>query len=99
MHRHLLQGRRPAGRPCRGPPPLVQPALPCAEYQAPAGSLPSGQLISSAEDMAHYLIAQLNAGRYGEVHPLGCRYRRDAPRGEGIGDVWHLERAVRHGLV
>lgn len=26
--------------------------------------LPSGDLISSAEDMAHYLIAQLNGGRY-----------------------------------
>jgi hypothetical protein len=31
----------------------------------PRGSLPSGQLISSAEDMAHYLIAHLNGGRYG----------------------------------
>lgn len=31
------------------------------------GGLPSGHLISSAEDMAHYLIAQLNDGRYGAV--------------------------------
>jgi CubicO group peptidase (beta-lactamase class C family) len=29
------------------------------------GILPAGYLISSAEDMAHYLIAELNAGRYG----------------------------------
>jgi len=29
------------------------------------GLLPAGYLISSAEDMAHYLIAQLNGGRYG----------------------------------
>ncbi|HEY6075110.1 MAG TPA: serine hydrolase domain-containing protein, partial [Anaerolineales bacterium] len=28
------------------------------------GSLPQGYLISSAEDMSHYLIAQLNGGRY-----------------------------------
>ncbi len=28
------------------------------------GLLPAGYLISSAEDMAHYLIAQLNGGRY-----------------------------------
>jgi CubicO group peptidase (beta-lactamase class C family) len=28
--------------------------------------LPAGGLISSAEDMTHYLIAQLNQGRYGE---------------------------------
>ena len=29
--------------------------------------LPAGGLISSAEDMAHYLIAQLNQGQYGEA--------------------------------
>jgi CubicO group peptidase (beta-lactamase class C family) len=29
------------------------------------GLLPAGYLISSAEDMSHYLIAQLNDGRYG----------------------------------
>ena len=29
------------------------------------GLLPAGYLISSAEDMAHYLIAQLNDGQYG----------------------------------
>ena len=31
---------------------------------------PAGFLISSAEDMAHYLIAQLNGGAYGENHVL-----------------------------
>ena len=36
----------------------------------PRGSLPSGQLISSAEDMAHYLIAHLNEGRYGNARLL-----------------------------
>lgn len=36
----------------------------------PHGSLPSGQLISSAEDMAHYLIAQLNGGRYNNTQIL-----------------------------
>jgi CubicO group peptidase (beta-lactamase class C family) len=36
----------------------------------PRGSLPSGQLISSAEDMAHYLIAHLNGGRFGEARIL-----------------------------
>jgi len=30
----------------------------------PRGSLPSGYLIASAEDMSHYLLAQLNDGRY-----------------------------------
>jgi CubicO group peptidase (beta-lactamase class C family) len=45
--------------------PIVAPDLPL-----PRGSLPAGQLISSAEDMAHYLIAQLNEGRYGGVQIL-----------------------------
>jgi CubicO group peptidase (beta-lactamase class C family) len=39
--------------------PIALPDLPL-----PRGSLASGQLISSAEDMAHYLIAHLNGGRY-----------------------------------
>jgi CubicO group peptidase (beta-lactamase class C family) len=33
-------------------------------------NLPAGGLISSAEDMAHYLIAQLNQGWYGEASLL-----------------------------
>jgi CubicO group peptidase (beta-lactamase class C family) len=40
--------------------PFAVPNLPL-----PGGSLPSGQLISSSEDMGHYLIAHLNEGRYG----------------------------------
>jgi CubicO group peptidase (beta-lactamase class C family) len=39
--------------------PIASPNLP-----VPRSSLPSGQLISSVEDMAHYLIANLNGGRY-----------------------------------
>ncbi|MCF2945138.1 serine hydrolase domain-containing protein [Paenibacillus tarimensis] len=31
------------------------------------GTVPSGYLISSAEDMTNYLIAQLNKGRYGSI--------------------------------
>ena len=34
------------------------------------GNLPSGYLIISAEDMAHYLVAQLNDGRYGSLSVL-----------------------------
>jgi len=45
--------------------PIAAPDLPL-----PRGSLASGQLISSAEDMANYLIAQLNEGRYGDVQIL-----------------------------
>jgi CubicO group peptidase (beta-lactamase class C family) len=36
----------------------------------PLGSLPAGQLISSSEDMARYMIALLNGGRYGDVQIL-----------------------------
>ncbi len=39
--------------------------IPAPDLPIPGGSLPSGQLISCAEDMAHYLIAHLNGGRYG----------------------------------
>jgi CubicO group peptidase (beta-lactamase class C family) len=39
---------------------------PAPNLAVPMSSLPSGQLISCAEDMAHYLIAQLNGGRYGD---------------------------------
>ena len=34
------------------------------------GSLPQGYLIATAEDMSHFLIAQLNGGRYRNVHIL-----------------------------
>jgi CubicO group peptidase (beta-lactamase class C family) len=44
--------------------------IPVPDLPVPRGSLPSGQLISSAEDMGHYLIAQLNDGRYGDVQIL-----------------------------
>jgi CubicO group peptidase (beta-lactamase class C family) len=45
--------------------PFAAPGLPI-----PSGSLPSGQLMSSAEDMAHYLMAHLNEGRYGDAQML-----------------------------
>jgi CubicO group peptidase (beta-lactamase class C family) len=45
--------------------PVAAPDLPL-----PLGSLPAGYLISSTEDMAHYLVAQLNEGRYGGVQIL-----------------------------
>ena len=45
--------------------PVAVPDLPF-----PAGSLPSGQLISSVEDMGHYLIANLNGGRFAEAQIL-----------------------------
>ena len=46
--------------------------FPAPDLPVPRGSLPSGQLISSAEDMAHYLIAHLNEGLYGSVQILSA---------------------------
>jgi hypothetical protein len=45
--------------------PFAAPNMPL-----PHGSLPGGGLISSSEDMARYLIALLNGGRYGDVQIL-----------------------------
>lgn len=50
-----------------------------ADQRVPVASLPSGQLIASAEDMAHYLIAQLNQGEMQGVSVLS---------GEGM-DLMH----------
>lgn len=55
--------------------PVATPDLP-----VPAGSLPSGQLIASAEDMGHYLIAQLNDGRYRDAHLLSPASMADVQR-------------------
>jgi len=44
--------------------------FPARNLPIPLGSIPSGQLISCSEDMAHYLIAHLNGGRYGNVQIL-----------------------------
>jgi len=38
--------------------------LPARQLPFPRGHIPSGYLVSSAEDLAHYLIAQLNDGAY-----------------------------------
>ncbi len=45
--------------------PVAAPNTPIAH-----GSLPAGGLISSSEDMARYMIAILNGGRYGDVQIL-----------------------------
>ncbi len=36
------------------------------------GSLPQGYIISTVEDMSHFLIAQANGGRYGEARVLSA---------------------------
>ncbi|HET7269732.1 MAG TPA: serine hydrolase domain-containing protein [Rubrobacter sp.] len=47
--------------------PFAAPDMPL-----PRGSLAGGELISSSEDMARYLIAHLNEGRYGNAQILSA---------------------------
>lgn len=44
--------------------------FPAPNLPIPRGSLPAGQLISTSEDMAHYLITHLNGGCYGDAQVL-----------------------------
>jgi len=68
---------------------FAQPAA-APNMPVPHGSLPSGQLISSAEDMAHYLIAQLNGGRYNDTQILSP---------DGINEMHHgVAEYVQMGL-
>lgn len=57
--------------------PHPDPIMPVAH-----GSLPSGQLASCAEDLAHYLIVHLNGGRYGDVRILSQAGMDELHRGE-----------------
>lgn len=54
-------------------------------------NLPAGGLISSAEDMAHYLIAQLNEGRYGQTAILspGGIAEMHTPAVQRRGDMFY----------
>jgi len=54
--------------------------IPVPDLTVPSGSLPSGQLISSAEDMAHYLSAHLNGGSSDNAQILSP---------EGIAEMHH----------
>lgn len=55
--------------------------MPAPDLPVPRASLPSGQLISCAEDMAHYLIAHLNGGRFDGVQILSSAGMDELHRG------------------
>jgi hypothetical protein len=72
--------------------------------------MPEGGLVSTVEDMSHYLIAQLNGGTYQGARLLSeesmeAMHHPDtpgAPEGEGYGMGWIIEpwrdtRLVHHG--
>ena len=56
--------------------PFAAPNLPF-----PLSSLPAGGLISTSEDLAHYLIAHLNGGHYGEAQVLSSAGIAEMHRG------------------
>jgi CubicO group peptidase (beta-lactamase class C family) len=64
--------------------------------------LPAGYLISSAEDMTHYLIAQMNAGRYGDtsvLSPDGIAFTHTEPAPGRYGIGWESLRANGRRLI
>jgi CubicO group peptidase (beta-lactamase class C family) len=68
--------------------------------------LPAGFIITTAKDMAHYLIAQLNEGRYGDrrlISPEGLALMHAPPSGinSSYGMGWEMQerdglRLLRH---
>jgi CubicO group peptidase (beta-lactamase class C family) len=84
-----------------------------AELPFNRGSLPQGYIISTAEDMSHYLVAQLNGGRYGDVQivsvagigemhrPAIATWKRDTSYGMGweIGPVAGIPAIWHEGSI
>ena len=74
--------------------------FPAPDMPVPRGSLASGQLISCAEDMAHYLIAHLNGGRYADKQILSEAGIDLLHRGvKEYVDDGHLGGILRYGMV
>ena len=90
-----IRDRRAAGPPADRPQLLVRPPR-AADLPYNRGLVPAGYLISSAEDMTHYLISQLHGGRY-EGRSV-CRREGSAstPTGRSDAGGGHV---VWHGLV
>lgn len=69
--------------------PVASPDLPFSR-----GSLPAGQLILSAEDFGHYLIAQLNDGNYQGVSllsPAGIAEMHQPPVNTSYAMGWEVQ--------
>lgn len=64
--------------------------------------LPAGYIISSTEDMTHFLVAELNDGRYGSTSVLSPRtmaMRHAVPAGNLYGFGWEFVRAGGRVLI
>ncbi|HEX5436672.1 MAG TPA: serine hydrolase domain-containing protein [Gemmatimonadaceae bacterium] len=69
-------------------------------YRRP--ELPAGYLISGAEDMAHFLIAQMNEGRYRDtavLSPAGMAVMHAEPPPKHYGMGWESLRANGRRLI
>ena len=73
-----------------------------ATFPLNRSELPAGYLISSAEDMAHYLIAEMNGGRYGNSSVLsseGIALTQTAPSPGTYAMGWELIDSNGHRLI
>jgi CubicO group peptidase (beta-lactamase class C family) len=68
--------------------------IPTTNLITPLASLPSGQLISCAEDMAHYLIANLNDGSYRGAQILSAAGMADLHR--GVAEIREMGLSIGH---
>lgn len=71
--------------------------VPAPNMPVPLGALPGGLLISCAEDMAHFMIAHLNRGRYGDMQIISSAGVQELNRGAvdfGSSGLGPLERLV-----
>ena len=64
--------------------------------------LPAGYIISSTEDMAHFLVAQINGGRYGNtavLSPDAMALMHTKPASESYGVGWESVRLNGRRLI
>lgn len=71
--------------------------IPAQGLPEPLGSLPAGQLLSSVEDMGHYLIAHLNGGRYEGAQVLSADGIAQMQRGAVDAGMFGLKQAYGMG--
>jgi CubicO group peptidase (beta-lactamase class C family) len=65
-------------------------------------NLPAGYVIASAEDMGHFLIAQMNGGRYNGVQvlsPQGITLMHTEPTPDSYGMGWFLDKVEGHTII
>jgi NADH dehydrogenase FAD-containing subunit/CubicO group peptidase (beta-lactamase class C family) len=64
--------------------------------------LPAGYIIASTEDMTHYLIAEMNDGRYADtsvLSPSGMAMRHAEPPGNAYGLGWEFAHIGERTLI